>query len=289
MPTSKGFTGQYADTTSSGLDYYGARYYDPSLGQFTSADTTNDGINRYGYVKGNPETFTDPTGHFLDSGAGSGGGGSRPSRWTDWRTYIQQHINDKGNLPPIVDDQRMFKGNLKKIFDWPGERTAAENKETEDADVISRYLGLSVIIQDEGYGNNVGNRPPRADYAVGILDLGFKFNRWGAGTNWNGGPTYMDAYYPKVDTNESGIDKEVREKAGSQAPIVVVDISQNSYLQQLYAQQLADPNNPALDNFGAKLTNQSRNLTVPQRVIFIDNGYVVSDVGDFGPTPVNIA
>ena len=63
MPTSKGFTGQYSDAGSTGLDYYGARYYDPSLGQFTSADTVTDGLNRYGYVKGNPETYTDPSGH----------------------------------------------------------------------------------------------------------------------------------------------------------------------------------------------------------------------------------
>jgi RHS repeat-associated protein len=70
MPTAKGFTGQYADA-STGLDYYGARYYDPALGQFTSADTVSDGasgLNRYGYVKGNPETFTDPSGHRLYNG-----------------------------------------------------------------------------------------------------------------------------------------------------------------------------------------------------------------------------
>src|SRR6185312_12697234 len=80
MPTSKGFTGQYADTASSGLDYYGARYYDPSLGQFTSADTVSDGINRYGYVAGNPETFTDPTGHRINCEVGPCGGhpGSTP-------------------------------------------------------------------------------------------------------------------------------------------------------------------------------------------------------------------
>jgi YD repeat-containing protein len=38
MPTSYGFTGQRQDPAS-GLDYYGARYYDPVLGQFTSPDT----------------------------------------------------------------------------------------------------------------------------------------------------------------------------------------------------------------------------------------------------------
>jgi RHS repeat-associated protein len=86
MPTSKGFTGQYSDA-STGLDYYGARYYDPTLGQFTSADTVSDGLNRYGYVKGNPETATDPTGHSEDdhpdpwggegglTTGGTGGGG----------------------------------------------------------------------------------------------------------------------------------------------------------------------------------------------------------------------
>src|SRR5581483_972094 len=56
-----------SDAAVSGLDYYGARYYDPALGQFTSADSQAAGLNRYGYVKGNPETFTDPTGHMACS------------------------------------------------------------------------------------------------------------------------------------------------------------------------------------------------------------------------------
>ena len=69
MPTAIGFTGQRADATS-GLDYYGARYYDPTLGQFTSADSDGKGgLNRYAYVKGNPETAIDPTGHLMCEGA----------------------------------------------------------------------------------------------------------------------------------------------------------------------------------------------------------------------------
>jgi RHS repeat-associated protein len=64
LGTSKGFTGQYADAT--GLDYYNARYYDPVVGRFLSADTVENNANGndpYAYVKGNPETATDPTGH----------------------------------------------------------------------------------------------------------------------------------------------------------------------------------------------------------------------------------
>jgi RHS repeat-associated protein len=72
LPGTKAYTGQRADATT-GLDYYGARYYDPLVGQFASADTmltpqknaapTVAQLNRYAYVSGNPETQVDPTGH----------------------------------------------------------------------------------------------------------------------------------------------------------------------------------------------------------------------------------
>jgi RHS repeat-associated protein len=62
MSTDYGYTGQRADSTT-GLDYYNARYYDPAGGQFASANTVSDGLNRYGYVGGNPTTATDPSGH----------------------------------------------------------------------------------------------------------------------------------------------------------------------------------------------------------------------------------
>jgi RHS repeat-associated protein len=74
MPTDRGFTGQHADAVT-GLDYYNARYFDPTVGQFTSADTVFDGLNGYAYVGGNPETMTDPSGHRVDSQGGGGGCG----------------------------------------------------------------------------------------------------------------------------------------------------------------------------------------------------------------------
>jgi len=69
MPTSYAFTGQRSDSAT-GLDYYGARYYDPVSGCFTSADTVLAGLNRYAYVAGNPETLTDPSGHMYMPGKG---------------------------------------------------------------------------------------------------------------------------------------------------------------------------------------------------------------------------
>jgi len=61
--TERVYTGQIKDQATN-LHYYNARYYDPTLGVFTSADTVNDGLNRFGYVGGNPVINTDPTGQY---------------------------------------------------------------------------------------------------------------------------------------------------------------------------------------------------------------------------------
>lgn len=53
-----------------GLYYYGARYYDPALARFISADTIvpnpwdPQDLNRYTYAGNNPLIYIDPTGHF---------------------------------------------------------------------------------------------------------------------------------------------------------------------------------------------------------------------------------
>jgi RHS repeat-associated protein len=68
LPTDYTFTGQKLDE-STGLMYYGARYYDPALGRFISADPivpepgNSQALNRYSYVYNNPLRYTDPTGH----------------------------------------------------------------------------------------------------------------------------------------------------------------------------------------------------------------------------------
>jgi RHS repeat-associated protein len=69
-PTDKLFTGQRLDST--GLYYYGARYYDPQIGRFISPDTVvqdysnPQALNRYSYCVNNPLKYIDPTGHFWD-------------------------------------------------------------------------------------------------------------------------------------------------------------------------------------------------------------------------------
>lgn len=69
LPDQK-FTGQRLDLSTE-LYYYGARYYDPEIGRFISADTivpdfTNpQSLNRYTYVLNNPLKYIDPSGHFM--------------------------------------------------------------------------------------------------------------------------------------------------------------------------------------------------------------------------------
>jgi RHS repeat-associated protein len=68
LPTDYTFTGQKNDA-STDLMFYGARYYDTTLGRFTQPDTIvpnpmdPQSLNRYSYVRNNTVNRIDPTGH----------------------------------------------------------------------------------------------------------------------------------------------------------------------------------------------------------------------------------
>ncbi len=72
LPTGYRFTGQRQDASIGGLYLMGARWYDPRLGRFLSADSlvpepaNPQSLNRYSYAANNPLKFTDPTGHFSE-------------------------------------------------------------------------------------------------------------------------------------------------------------------------------------------------------------------------------
>jgi RHS repeat-associated protein len=67
--TNYGFTDQEKDPET-GLYNYNARFYDPVIGVFVSADTmvpnpgSSQGFNRYAYCHNNPLIYTDPSGNF---------------------------------------------------------------------------------------------------------------------------------------------------------------------------------------------------------------------------------
>jgi len=69
LPTKYQFTGQLSQMEEIGLYHYGARFYDPALSHFISADTIVPSarnvrdFNRYAYVRYNPLVYVDPSGN----------------------------------------------------------------------------------------------------------------------------------------------------------------------------------------------------------------------------------
>jgi RHS repeat-associated protein len=70
-PTQYQYTGQYREP-SLGIDFFNARWYDPALGRFLSADSIvpdpgyPGDFDRYAFVRNNPLRYVDPTGHWPD-------------------------------------------------------------------------------------------------------------------------------------------------------------------------------------------------------------------------------
>ena len=80
------FTGKENNETT-GLYYYGARYYNPDLGRFMARDTVDDGPSPYVYVSNNPLIAKDPTGH-MEEGNNSGSGSFLNNYRNDFNTFF---------------------------------------------------------------------------------------------------------------------------------------------------------------------------------------------------------
>jgi len=78
----------------------GVRYYDPSVGRFTQIDPVKDGLNWYGYVRGNPVAKIDPGGLYS--------WGDAYNMWTLWTHGFTGTLNI-----PMVEIDHI---NQDKIF-----------------------------------------------------------------------------------------------------------------------------------------------------------------------------
>ncbi len=77
------FTGKPIDST--GLYYYGARFYDPEIGRFISVDPIRDGLNWYVYASNNPLRYVDPTGLADEDRSGMDDEDeNKPEAWCAW-------------------------------------------------------------------------------------------------------------------------------------------------------------------------------------------------------------
>ena len=129
--TAKGFIWQYNDGT--GLDYLNARYYDPVVGVFLSADMVQgnlQGMNPYAYVNGNPETHSDPSGRMFITEVGGGGGGltvSPPSPqqsscnffcglWNGAKGFVTGTVHVVANVADFVTGASSMLNDVRTIF-----------------------------------------------------------------------------------------------------------------------------------------------------------------------------
>ena len=93
------YTGKEKDST--GLYYYGARYYDPELGRFLTRDPKG-GINRYSYCLNNPLKNIDPDGcestNWLDDGSWL----DENSPFNEKSDYVNAWVPGHAHIPEFV-------------------------------------------------------------------------------------------------------------------------------------------------------------------------------------------
>ena len=138
MPTQRGYTGQLLDP--SGLQYYHARYYDGSIGQFISADTVQ-GPNRYAYVGGNPETLTDSSGHEL------------ACQNPDVACHLGLRLS--GNNPSTTADVSGCLGKAHCVIFIDGPNVSIHKQEDSVGTQITNWEQWKTFYETE-YGGNVG-------------------------------------------------------------------------------------------------------------------------------------
>jgi RHS repeat-associated protein len=275
MPTSYGFTHQRIDP--SGLLYFHARYYDAKLGQYISADTVQ-GPNRYGYVGGNPETTTDPTGQWYHPPVFVGGSENDPQPsvfYPNYHDYLEK--NWQSDFCHVALGRGCYIDLMFEDLNY-----YPDDVEYEDGELLAAYFGITIVHPVERKDQK------NPDYLIGISYLVGDQQFFD-----NDHAQSADLYTPAANTNWNAIKTTAQKKAGDgQAGIIVID------LRNIKGWDL----NSLLSLQARIFSNPSKNVASSvRRIIFIGDGTIQGDFQNprfsdyFGPEPhgsippVNIA
>ena len=136
--TKEKFTGKERDTET-GLDYFGARYYDPSIGRFFGVDAFADkypSMTPYHYVLNNPLRFTDITGDTVDV--------------------------DSQLLEPVVYTEGENKGQQKKVEDMTLEESQQyffQQWWSTNSKAVQKLFGLGGKFETTNVSFSLGTKP----------------------------------------------------------------------------------------------------------------------------------
>jgi RHS repeat-associated protein len=167
------YTGQ-REESSFRLYYYGARWYDSSLGRFTSADTVTtggtQGWDRYAAMANNSVRFTDPSGHAIcdEEGkcyehgqqvAGQRGGFSQSNNPLDPAHEFLNNMRVPTNGGSVVTKFGAFNtceslsdgatASVKDYQDW-GAHAAVDIADPDTDDIYAAYGGKIVGAANTG-------------------------------------------------------------------------------------------------------------------------------------------
>ena len=183
------------DGVSLGLYDYGARFYDPQIGRFTTPDPfaeTRNWVNPYNYVQNNPLNRIDPTGtfdiEFEDDYGLNKHGDIKLLRKTDDKTDNLIVLNDKGaetdksievekgilnNMVNTEDSRGINYDFMKvsnnetatKLFEFASENSQVEWSQVK-YDTRSNYISTSHNPTSEAGGADLMYKLLTQDYAV---------------------------------------------------------------------------------------------------------------------------
>ncbi|WP_324603286.1 RHS repeat-associated core domain-containing protein [Leptospira santarosai] len=193
----------------SGFYFYNARYYDPGIARFTSADTIIDGEfdtqgwNRFSYVKGNPIGAKDPTGHLVT------GDPMHPGKPLSANPYAnddpKEHYNkvtEKAGPKGTEKAAKEYLNGLKDGYNSGKDRTAfgildvitgGTVKGQKSANEKDKYRDSQSDFYKEGYskGKTRGAIQGTAESALDWLPL------FGMAKGSSGGPRSGKSFTPK--------------------------------------------------------------------------------------------
>lgn len=157
------YTGMERDEET-GMEYHSARYYLPWLGRWCSADPIGmgDGVNLYGYGKGNPVKLIDKTGEQSHTN----GKEINPIPVDEaQRAGVNQDIQNKINLFELEEAQKKHKAELIqtigytteiKTMNLMGDKTITTfSGFAENATLEVLELAAKIARQFEGQGKNI--------------------------------------------------------------------------------------------------------------------------------------